>query len=130
MMKIRNIRFLSILIIVMVWCIPAFASISHMNCTCCTLTKSCCEDAGLNTVQIKKNDTSCPQCKCSISEKSTVKNTYLITTLPVKKNFNLDTYENNTIITPALTETGVITLSHTNPLKFIPLFIKNSTFRL
>ena len=129
-MNIKNLKFLSILIIVIVWCIPAFASVSHMNCTCCTLKKLCCEASSQNTLKIERSESSCPQCKCNISEKGAVKKTYLITTLPVKKNVDLDIYEQNKRIAPVLAETGAILLRHTLHLKFTPLFIKNSTFLL
>jgi hypothetical protein len=130
MMNIRNLKFLSILIIVMVWCIPAFASVSHMNCTCCTLKKPCCEAASQNKLKIEKSESSCSQCKCKIGEKGAVKKKYLITTLPVKKSVDLNIYEQTTIIAPVLAESGTIPLRHTLHLKFTPLFIKNSTFLL
>jgi hypothetical protein len=130
MMNIRNLKLLSMLIIVMVWCIPVFASVSHINCTCCTLKKPCCESASQNKLKIEKSESSCSQCRCNISEKGAVKKTYLITTLPVKKNVDLDIYEQNKTITPVLAETGAIVLRHTLHLKFTPLFIKNSTFLL
>ena len=90
MINIKNLKFLSILIIVMVWCVPAFANLSHMNCTCCTLKKPCCEAAVQNKLKIERSKSSCSQCKCNISEKGAVKKTYLITTLSVKKNLDLD----------------------------------------
>jgi hypothetical protein len=130
MMNIRNLKFLSILIIVMVWCIPAFASVSHMNCTCCTLKKPCCEAASQNTLKIEKSESSCPQCRCNISQKSTSAEKLLVTSLTFKKNDNVNIYKSFTTEKLSFIDTGVVLTSHTFHLKFIPLFIKNSTFRI
>ena len=128
MKYIRNLKYSAILIIVIVWCVPALASVVHLNCTCCTQKKPCCEPTSQNSLQIEKNDKNCPQCQCRISEKSVAENTYLTTTLPVKNNVNLYSNNNVNIITPVLPETGVMLSSQTIYLKFTPLFIKNSSF--
>jgi hypothetical protein len=128
MMSIRNLKLLSILIIVMVWFIPVFASVSHMNCTCCTQTKSCCEAASQNTLKIEKSESSCPQCRCNISQKSTPAEKLLVTSLNLKKNDNVNIYKSYTTEKIIFVETRVVLSSHTSHLKFTPLFIKNSAF--
>jgi hypothetical protein len=130
MKNLRNLKYLSILIIVTVWCIPAFASVSHLNCTCCTQTKSCCEEAAQNSVKIEKNDISCPKCKCNISEKSSAENTYLTTLSKVKTNYNTTPYSIVVIEKNVSAETEVVLSSHNIQLKYTPLFIKNSVFLL
>jgi hypothetical protein len=128
MMNIRNLKLLSILIIVMVWCIPVFASVSHVNCTCCTQTKSCCEAASQNTLKIEKSESSCPQCRCNISQKSKSAEKLMVTSLTLKKNDNVNIYKSYTTKKIIFIETRVVLSSHTSHLKFTPLFIKNSAF--
>jgi len=130
MKNLWNLKYLSILLIVTVWCIPAFASVSHLNCACCTKTKSCCEEAARNSVKIEKNDISCPKCKCNISEKSSAKNTYLTTLSKVKTNYNTTPYSIVVIEKNVSAETEVVLSSHNIQLKYTPLFIKNSVFLL
>ena len=126
----KNYKFLSILIIIIFWCLPAFASVSHLNCACCTKTKSCCEEAARNSVKIEKNDISCPKCKCNISEKSSAENTYLTTLSKVKTNYNTTPYSIVVIEKNVSAETKVGLSSHNIQLKYTPLFIKNSVFLL
>ena len=130
MKNLWNLNYLSILLIVTVWCIPAFASVSHLNCNCCTKTKSCCEEAARNSVKIEKNDISCPKCKCNISEKSSAENTYLTTLYKVKTNYNSTPYSIVLIEKNVSAEKGVVLSSHNIQLKYTPLFIKNSVFLL
>ena len=126
----KNYKFLSILIIIIFWCLPAFASVSHLNCACCTPKKTCCEATARNTVKIEKNDISCPQCKCNISEKSSAENTYLTTLSKVKTNYNTTPYSIVVIEKNVSAETEVVLSSHNIQLKYTPLFIKNSVFLL
>lgn len=130
MKNLWNLKYLSILLIVTVWFIPAFASVSHLNCACCTKTKSCCEEAARNSVKIEKNDISCPKCKCNISEKSSAENTYLTTLSKVKTNYNTTPYSIVVIEKNVSAETEVVLSSHNIQLKYTPLFIKNSVFLL
>jgi hypothetical protein len=130
MKNLRILKYLSILIIVTVWCIPAFASVSHLNCACCTKTKSCCEEAARNNLKIEKNDISCPKCKCNISEKSSAENTYLTTLSKVRTNNNTTPYSIVVIEKNVSAETEVVLSSHNIQLKYTPLFIKNSVFLL
>jgi len=114
----------------MVWCIPAYASVSHMNCSCCSLPKSCCEDLEDKTVQIEKQDISCPECKCNISEKGTAENTFLTAKTATQNNDNTLTYIIDTQAKLFKSKTDLILSSHTPPLKLLPLFMKNSVYLL
>ena len=130
MMNKRNLKFLSILIIVIVWCIPAFASVSHMNCTCCTQTKSCCEAVSQNIIKIEKSESSCSKCRCNISQKRTSFEKLLVTSLTLKKNDNINNYQLYSITTPVLSQTGIVTPSQILQVKLTPLFTKNAAFLL
>ena len=131
MKHIRKLKYLSLLIIIAVWVSPVFAAVAHLNCSCCNLTKSCCESASESTVQLdKKTTAACSQCKCSIGEKSLPGENLILTCFSVKKTDNINSHKIYTNTAPVLLETGLVFSNHIIHVKSLPLFIKNSAFLL